>query len=105
MKPSLAKLIKAAEKLSIAENRFQHLKVISEYPGINIGQISIAMRLPCHSTASRHITELENIGWVKKVKDGKFECCYITDRCIKDISAINKFCGVKDKRFFWAINQ
>lgn len=97
---SIFKIRQAAENLSVAKKRFDHLKVISENPGINIVQIMIALKISDHSAASQHVSELESIGWIKKVKEGSRETCYITDKAIKDCKSINKFINVKDKRSF-----
>lgn len=97
---SIFKIRQAAENLSVAKKRFDHLKVISENPGINIVQIMIALKISDHSAASLHVSELESIGWIKKVKEGRHETCYITDKAIKDCKSINKFINVKDKRSF-----
>ena len=51
----------------------------------------IALKISDHSAASQHVSELESIGWIKKVKEGSRETCYITDKAIKDCKSINKF--------------
>lgn len=100
-KINIFNLCTALEKLNVAKKRWEYLKVISENEGISVGKVREIIGIPDSSTASQNITELENTGWVDKVKIGTSEKCYISGNSIKYFKSVNKFNNKKDKRFFW----